>query len=227
MSSNVDPVVFKGNENGIVIMIDEAAEYEDIKADMTEKSERIKDFFTDGASKVFFKGKPLMSDEKAELVRIISEKAGLQVSAVDESIDESELEESVEEQIQRAIAKKAARRASSDNVIHDPKTVTKYHVGSLRSGMSIEYGGSVVVVGDVNPGAEIRADGNVIVLGRLKGVVHAGRRGDKDAFVAALLMRAKQLIIADIITSCSEGQDKDLKPEFAYIRDDMIYVDFL
>ena len=45
---------------------------------------------------------------------------------------------------------------------------------TVRSGVRLEYEGNVVVLGDVNPGAEVVAGGSVVVWGRLRGVVHAG-----------------------------------------------------
>lgn len=70
---------------------------------------------------------------------------------------------------------------------------------TLRSGTSIKFGGHIVVMGDVNPGAEIIADGNILVWGRLRGTVQAGASGDVSAFVCALDMSPTRLQIADEI----------------------------
>lgn len=71
---------------------------------------------------------------------------------------------------------------------------------TLRSGNKISYQGNVLVIGDVNPGAEIVASGSVIVWGRLRGTVHAGAEGDENALVCALDMTPMQLRIADLIS---------------------------
>ena len=71
---------------------------------------------------------------------------------------------------------------------------------TLRSGQNINYDGNVVVVGDVNPGAEIIASGHVLVLGSLRGLVHAGATGDEKASVTALFLNPTQLRIASHIT---------------------------
>jgi septum site-determining protein MinC len=68
---------------------------------------------------------------------------------------------------------------------------------TLRSGNLIQYSGHVVVVGDVNPGAEIVAGGNIIVWGRLRGVAHAGAEGNRQAVVCALDLSPTQLRIAE------------------------------
>ena len=67
---------------------------------------------------------------------------------------------------------------------------------TIRSGTRIEYAGNIVVVGDVNPGAEIIAGGSVVVWGRLRGVVHAGADGNGEAVVCALDLSPTQLRIA-------------------------------
>lgn len=102
----------------------------------------------------------------------------------------------------------------------------KFHKGNLRSGMVLEYDGSIILLGDVNPGAQIRATGNIIVLGALKGVAHAGAQGERDAYVFALNLAPVQLRIADIITRFPDnGNSKsNINPEYAYVEDGTVYV---
>jgi septum site-determining protein MinC len=73
------------------------------------------------------------------------------------------------------------------------------HQGPLRSGEHLQAEGSVLVLGDVNPGAQISAVRHVLVWGRLRGVAHAGRRGDDQATIVALQMRPLQLRIASAV----------------------------
>jgi septum site-determining protein MinC len=93
---------------------------------------------------------------------------------------------------------------------------------TLRSGNSIEYPGHVVVIGDVNPGAEIIAGGDVVVWGRLRGMVHAGVDGDAEAVVCALDLSPTQLRIADQIAIPPEERSDSPGPEMAVIRDDQV-----
>lgn len=85
---------------------------------------------------------------------------------------------------------------------------------TLRSGASVKYAGHVVVIGDVNPGAEIIAGGNVVVWGRLSGVVHAGAEGDDSAVVCALNLAPTQLRIAGSIAIPPKRRGKP-NPEMA------------
>ncbi len=88
---------------------------------------------------------------------------------------------------------------------------------TLRSGTRIEYAGHVVVFGDVNAGAEVIAGGSVIVWGRLRGVVHAGAQGNRDAVVCALDLSPMQLRIADEIAIPPERHEKP-QPEIVQLK---------
>ena len=90
---------------------------------------------------------------------------------------------------------------------------------TLRSGTRIEFPGHVVVVGDVNPGAEIVAEGNVIVWGRVRGMIHAGAKGDTSAYICALDLSPTQLRIADEISAILKPQNNP-HPEVASLNGD-------
>lgn len=89
---------------------------------------------------------------------------------------------------------------------------------TLRSGTRIEFPGHVVVFGDVNPGAEIVAEGNVIVWGRVRGMIHAGAKGDTSASICGLDLSPTQLRIADEVSAVLEPQDNP-QPEVASLNE--------
>lgn len=82
------------------------------------------------------------------------------------------------------------------------------HHGTLRSGDHLQAEGSVLLLGDVNPGARLSAGGHVLVWGRLRGVAHAGVGGDREARITALQLRPLQLRIAEAVARGPE----DLPP---------------
>lgn len=92
---------------------------------------------------------------------------------------------------------------------------------TLRSGYSLQHPGHVIVLGDVNPGAEIIAGGNVIVWGRLRGVVHAGAEGDELAIVCALDLSPSQLRIAGLIALTPQRRGKP-QPEIARLKENQV-----
>lgn len=94
--------------------------------------------------------------------------------------------------------------------------------GTLRSGQIIRHMGHVIIVGDVNPGAEVLAGGHILIWGRLRGTVHAGVTGDEGAMVCALDMSPTQLRIAGHITRSPEDRRREPTPEIAAVRDGQI-----
>lgn len=92
---------------------------------------------------------------------------------------------------------------------------------TLRSGFRIAFQGNVVVIGDVNPGAEIIAGGSVLVWGRLRGVVHAGAEGDEKAVVCALDLTPTQLRIASHIAVPPQRKGKP-QPEMASLQNGQV-----
>lgn len=89
---------------------------------------------------------------------------------------------------------------------------------TLRSGTRIEFAGHVVVLGDVNPGAEIVAEGNIIIWGRLRGMVHAGAKGKREAVICALDFSPMQLRIADEASAAMSPQTQS-RPQIARINE--------
>lgn len=89
----------------------------------------------------------------------------------------------------------------SQEGIHTPRfddeEPTLYLRKTLRGGQKVVFAGNVVLLGDLNPGAQIEADGDIIVMGQLRGTVHAGAEGDESASVITSSLRATQLRIAD------------------------------
>jgi len=100
---------------------------------------------------------------------------------------------------------------------------TLYHRGTLRGGQALHNLGNIVVIGDVNPGAELVASGDIVVFGALRGVAHAGAQGDRAARVIALELAPTQLRIATAIASGEAGA-RARGPEHASIADDRIVV---
>lgn len=98
---------------------------------------------------------------------------------------------------------------------------------TLRSGKSIEFDGHVLVLGDVNPGAEVIASGNIVIMGALRGVAHAGATGNREALVTAYYLNPTQLRIADLVTRAPDNEVAWRGPEIAKISDNKLIVEGL
>jgi len=103
-----------------------------------------------------------------------------------------------------------------------PVPGTLYHRGTLRGGQALQQLGSIVVVGDVNPGAELVASGDIVVFGALRGTAHAGAQGDAAARVYALELAATQLRIAACIAAGDARRGS--VPEVAFVEGDRITI---
>ena len=93
---------------------------------------------------------------------------------------------------------------------------------TLRSGQSLRHPGHVVIIGDVNPGAEVVAGGHIVVWGRVRGLVHAGALGDEDAVICALDLAPTQLRIAGHIARSPDDRRRKPVPEVAAVREGQI-----
>ncbi len=93
-------------------------------------------------------------------------------------------------------SRRSARR-SETLVIHS----------SLRSGQRIEHDGDVLIIGHVNDGAEVIAEGNVSVMGKLKGLVHAGYNSEEDRAIIAASFETKQVRLGTKVSTLSEEAD--------------------
>lgn len=96
---------------------------------------------------------------------------------------------------------------------------------TVRSGQAIQHASNVVVLGDVNHGAEIVAGGDIIVWGVLRGMVHAGYPNNENAYVCALLLAPVQLRIAHLLSRPPDGAEVQPRPEVAGIRNGRIIVE--
>ena len=92
----------------------------------------------------------------------------------------------------------------------------------MRSGVILDHPGNLVVVGDVNPGAEVRAGGNIVILGRLRGIAHAGI-GREHGFILALRLEPQQLRIGRLAARSPDAASSGT--EIAYVTDRNIVVE--
>jgi septum site-determining protein MinC len=212
-------VILKGRAGGIDILLDKKSEFIFIKNSLRYKVSVAKDFFAGADTQIAFKGRKLSETEERELLGIILAETSLDVSFV----EGDGFVKVKTAPPPAALSETAAPQAQNQITEH----TTAFYRQGLRSGQSIRYDGSVVIMGDANPGSEIVAHGNVIVLGSLKGMVHAGAAGDESAYISALVMQPTQVRIAGVITYIpvvKEDKKQVKKPSWAYIQDGQVYI---
>jgi septum site-determining protein MinC len=97
-----------------------------------------------------------------------------------------------------------------------------YLQNTVRSGVEIRHPGTVIILGDLNPGGTVIAAGDIFVWGRLRGVAHAGAQGNRQSRIIAIQMQPTQIRIADLLARAPEQQPSQFEPEIAYITPDGI-----
>lgn len=201
-------VAFKGSKEGLSICFNGELEYPSLKAHLIKKLESTKRFF-EGAKVVSIQGKELSQDEKNEIKDIISTRFGMIM-----------LEEEQDDFIDNP-------SRVADNIFEGiEEGNTKFIRSTLRSGQSLKFSGNIIVIGDVNPGAEVVAEGNILVMGALRGMAHAGSGGNGKAYVAAFSLQPTQLRIANIIARSPDNETtKPSTPELAMIKNDVILIE--
>jgi len=216
-------VVFKGSVNGLLIIFKENEEFEVIMEYMKNKIASAGKFFKGAILDVKYRGKDLTKDEEGKLLELLTNNSGAKIKSFTKDL---ELPPKVTADTQpRSMKTAGIKKLLYFKGIDEGES--KFYKGTVRSGQLVSFAGNIIVLGDVNPGAEIVAAGNVIVMGSLRGIVHAGADGNKEAIVAALNLQPTQLRIADIITRPPD--EKEVKsafiPEIAYIKDNMVYIE--
>ncbi len=203
------PVEFKGKLNGLYLNLDPNEDFDIIIAYlMTLLNDRAS--FYQGSRIIGVKGKQLSYKQKAAIETLIYDQHGITVDSLEEPIEITPIVETapkrpsevaipvVHEQIPRETPTETPTETPQveKNCLSD----THFVFGTMRSGKSVHYPGHVVVIGDVNPGAEIVAEGNIIVMGRVLGFIHAGSAGNDGATIIANLLKPTQIRISTYIS---------------------------
>lgn len=214
------PVIIKSNKYGLIVILDAKLSLEELKKEVAEKFSASAKFFGEVQMAVCFQGRELTLPEEMELVEVISANCQIQVVSIIDG------DETLETKMQKAVEERDEDPADLMNLQDG-----RFYKGTLRSGQVLESETSVIILGDVNPGARVISKGNVIVLGTLKGNIFVGAAGNESAFVAALSMEPMQIRIGDVIARCSDNvpvkkrKKADDTPKIAYVEDGNIYIE--
>ena len=123
--------------------------------------------------------------------------------------------------------KPAAASVSPQEAMQDASELQRMLVidKTLRGGQAVETEGSVIVFGNVNPGAQITAGGSVDIRGTCRGLVHAGAAGDSTAFIIADHLMPTQIRIANYVARSPDEPEDFGKAERAYVKDGQIVIE--
>jgi len=242
-----EAVSFKGNKDGIVLLLDCSVEFELLCQMIVQKLWDSRNFLGDHTSLIVNSGAVALDDGQRLALKVLLQSLGHEVKYFlpEQSVkinNESQLNresESVqpksltvsESQQHEAVEKPAEQEQAADlsMLVDVEHYVTKSALAvrkNIRSGQKISYDGTLIIFGDVNAGAELEAAGHILVLGALRGVAHAGCEGDKNAVIYANQLSSVQLRIADLIARAPDGENvKRNIPEIARIIDNYLVIE--
>ncbi len=213
-------ITIKGKSGGVLeISMQPLASYSDIKLSVSEKLSKNKDFFT-GNVKVLFSGKTLSRAQKQELRRMLLMDYDIKNVTYADEVPESLVEVGAVTS-NEAPAEAPNRVSLVSKEYFNAKSVFVSH--TLRSGQRVECEGDIIVLGDVNDGAEVIAGGSIAVMGALRGLAHAGATGRSDVVVAANFLGPKQLRISGKIAVFPSDRPGDV-PELAEYKQGSIVI---
>ncbi|MDU0203500.1 septum site-determining protein MinC [Paenibacillus sp. MAH-36] len=198
-------VMIKGVKDGLVFLLNDACDWQDLLKELQHKLEKThQQILTGPIIHVHVKlgSREATEEQKEEIRSVIKQKGNLLI-------------QSIESEPRKEVVVEPAARMSTLR-------------GMIRSGQTLHHEGDLLYLGDVNPGGTITSTGNIYIMGSLRGMAHAGIDGDDKAIIAASHMRPTQLRIAGIISrSPDEWGIDEAFMEFAYVKDGKMEIDKL
>lgn len=202
-------IEFKGDKKGLTLLISENYSFEAFKEELGKKVKEGGKFFNGAKVRLDLAGRQGRSEEIEEIKKVL-----LSYNLIFDGIIPFTIDSRPEINNEAHLDFKE-RQETAALLVHR----------TLRSGQKVSYKGAVVVLGDVNPGAEIIAGGDIIVFGRLRGVAHAGVEGASSASITALRLEPAQLRIGEVISRAPDSKEETSSaPEQARLQQDKIVI---
>lgn len=216
-------VTLKHYKDGMILNITKDVSFDELIKACRQKFKKARKFLAGTNIRLGFEGIVPSFENQKKILDEISSLLDTEVMAWE---NHDEINQTTEEKLKRENELNSQKILKSAFEIDVDAMYTKFYKKTIRSGQFLKSDGHIVIIGDVNPGAEVEAVGNIFVMGTVKGIVHAGSRGDRNAVIVALNLSPTQLRIADIITRAPDDYQKDyLEPEMAYIDDGKIFIE--
>ena len=189
-------VIIKSNPYGLILNLDPEVPFDELRQAVAEKFRMSAAFFKNARLALTFRGRTLSKEEENILVDENKESQEFYRNALEQSLQKKKEEDD-----------------------------GHFYRGTLRSGQVLETETSIVILGDVNPGAQVVSKGNIVILGCCMGNIYAGAAGDSTCFAAALTMKPMQLRIADRIarsgiTKRTNTGEYPVEPMIVFIKND-------
>ena len=211
-----NPVIIKSFQNGLSIYLDEEMPFAELLEEIAFKFKESAHFFKDASMVLSFEGRQLSEIEERQIVNTITVNSSLNVVCIMGKNEETN------KNFVKALQKLSDHQQAMENA-------GQFYKGTLKDGQSLETENSVIVLGDVYPGASIVSNKDIVILGGLYGQAYAGGGGTEGHFVVALEMSPEKLKIGDFKYKTSEKQGKwsikpKIQPKIAYVVDGRVII---
>lgn len=196
MAAKIQKVMIKGTRDGLTLHLDDQCSFHELVNELEGK------LSMNGISEdepmikvtIQLKNRYISEEQKEVLKTVIREKQKLVVDHIESDV----------------ITKKEALEWKESTEITPV-------VRTIRSGQMVEVKGDLLLIGDVNPGGQVTATGNVFIMGKLRGIAHAGIGGDGKAVIAASYMQPNQLRIADQVSRSPDYESEAVYMECGFV----------
>lgn len=224
-------IAIKGTRNGLLLTMEPETPFGELLNALAERLAEAPGFFRGASLSVDTSRRSLRISERTQLEALLAHYQMSMASVSPTAPPRTPVEPAVTQDLgmQEPLFTSAASQAAlmGEQVTRDLResSDTLFLRRTVRSGQAIHHPSNVVVLGDVNPGAEIVAGKDIIVWGVLRGMVHAGYPDNEGAMVCSLLLAPVQLRIAHLLSRPPEGLEVQPRPEVATIRNGQIVVE--
>jgi septum site-determining protein MinC len=221
-------IAIKGTRNGLLLTLEPETPFGELLNALAERLAEAPGFFRGASLSVDTTRRDLRGSERRQLEALL---AHYEMSIAHHVATPQPPKTPAQPLVTRDFAAPAAGEvlttSTGDLVLKDARESydTLFLRRTVRSGQAIHHPSNVVVLGDVNPGAEIVAGKDIIVWGVLRGMVHAGYPDNEHAMICSLLLAPVQLRIAHLLSRPPEGLEVQPRPEVATIRNEQIVVE--
>ena len=179
MCSNT--VIIKGTASHMILVLDNTLSWEELLYQITEKFKEAGEFFRDARKAISFRGRNLTLEQECQLIQIIQDACGLQITYIYDETADSQIPPAPE----------------VDNIVEQELSEGFFFRGNLEAGQVLETETSVVILGDVHRGAKVISKGNIVIIGALRGTAYAGASGRPNCIVYATKLQPQKIQVAD------------------------------
>ena len=212
-----NPVIIKSFQNGLSIWLDDEIPFSQLIGEIAFKFKESAHFFKDASMVLSFEGRVLSDLEERQIVNTIAANSRLNIVCIVGKNEETN------KNYVKALQKLSFHQQAMENA-------GQFYKGNLKDGQTLETENSVIVLGDVYPGASIVSNKDIVILGGLFGQAYTGGSGDEGHFVVALEMSPEKLKIGDFKYKSTEKQSKwsikpKIQPKIAYVENGRVIME--